>query len=429
MNEYRPPTALPREALELPDMQAAFKTHDFGTVFRLARLHAQISYSKIAAECDIKPERVGSLAKGRGSITSFEKIAVIADALRIPGRLLGLADRSWEASGTTREGAVAVRRRDFVRKSTVTAAGLVGLVPLEVGQRIGVHDVEQLKSRAARLRRLDDTLGGGDTFKLYLSEFQSTRVLMRDHTYSENVGRMLRSVMAEQAQQAGWAAFDVGRHPEAAGLYEASKTAAREAGDMALEGNAYAFLGYQHSGGDRSKAVATAIQSCRTAGPEAPAGVRALLHERLAWAHAVAGHPRDVAAALEIAEEALRERGGDLVPDWAAWVDTDELEIMKGRCWTELRRPLRSVPVLESVLTRFDDTRARDKALYLSWLAESYLAAGEVEGAATTAGRALSLSAGIASVRPRQRLHRLLDSLRTYSNVSEVRKLLERIEG
>jgi hypothetical protein len=37
--------------------------------------------------------------------------------------------------------------------------------------------------------------------------------------------------------------------------------------------------------------------------------------------------------------------------------------------------------VLEAALTRYDDTHARDKSLYLSWLADSYLTAGEVEQA------------------------------------------------
>ncbi|MEE4594185.1 hypothetical protein V2J94_20235 [Streptomyces sp. DSM 41524] len=98
MTAYQPPTALPRELLSHPEMRAAIVAHDFGAVFRLARDLARISYSKIAAECDIKPERVGTLARGQGRITSFEKIAMIADALRIPGHLLGLAPREWEAA-------------------------------------------------------------------------------------------------------------------------------------------------------------------------------------------------------------------------------------------------------------------------------------------------------------------------------------------
>ncbi|MGW5444591.1 hypothetical protein [Streptomyces asiaticus] len=107
----------------------AIVAHDFGAVFRLARGSAHISYSKIAAECDIKPERVGTLARGQGRITSFEKIATIADALRIPGHLLGLAPREWEAaiasghaptasartSPTTRGGSETVLRRESRR--------------------------------------------------------------------------------------------------------------------------------------------------------------------------------------------------------------------------------------------------------------------------------------------------------------------------
>jgi hypothetical protein len=99
---------------------------------------------------------------------------------------------------------------------------------------------------------------------------------------------------------------------------------------------------------------------------------------------------------------------------------------MTGRCWTELRRPLRAVPVLEDVLTRYDDTHARDKSLYLSWLAESYLAAGEVEQAATVVGRVLDLSAGVASVRPRRRLEPTLRRLSPHRDLMAVAEVLER---
>ncbi|MFI0937441.1 hypothetical protein [Streptomyces sp. NPDC021020] len=54
----------------------------------------------------------------------------------------------------------------------------------------------------------------------------------------------------------------------------------------------------------------------------------------------------------------------------------------------------------ESALAPYDDTYARDKALYLSWLGDSYLTAGEAEQAAATADRALDHAHGIASVPP-----------------------------
>ncbi|RII13355.1 hypothetical protein DSC45_23685 [Streptomyces sp. YIM 130001] len=70
MDELRPPTALPQHVLDQAEMRAAITAHDFGTVFRLARELGKISYSKIAAECGIKPERVGQLARSQGQITT-----------------------------------------------------------------------------------------------------------------------------------------------------------------------------------------------------------------------------------------------------------------------------------------------------------------------------------------------------------------------
>lgn len=431
MNGHEPPTALPRELLERPDVRSALATHDFGTVFHVARAVAGISYSMIAAECGIKPERVGTLAKGHGKVASFEKIVRIADALRIPGHMVGLAPRPWE---TPPEASADAGRREFLKTSAAAslAVGLPELSRPSTGGRVGSDLPVKLRQRTARLRRLDDVLGGGDTYRTYLGEYQATRTLLRHRTYTEETGRGLLSVLAEQAQQAGWAAFDGGRHAEARGLYEASRKAAVEAEDAALAGNALAFLAYQGLRGDRQEqlnAVQTAARSCATAGPEAAPGVRALLYERLAWAHAVAGNADETERALDAARAALAEVDDAPQPDWAAWVDETELQIMSGRCWTELRRPLRAVPVLDAALARYDDSHARDKALYLSWLADSYLTAGEVEQAATVTGRALDLSSGVASVRPRERLAPVLQRLGEHRALPAVADILERAGG
>lgn len=430
MTGYEPPTALPRVLLERPDMRAALAAHDFGTVFFLARAEAGISYSLIASECGIKPERVGTLAKGRGGVTTFEKIVRIADTFRIPGHMVGLAPRPWETppepAADSKEDDV--QRRQILKTSAAAglAAGLPDLTRSSPGRRVSADFPERLRQRTARLRRLDDVLGGGDTYRTYLAEYQATRVSLRDSTCSQETGRALLSVLAEQAQQAGWAAFDGGRHAEATGLYEASHKAASEAGDAALAGNALAFLAYQRLPSDRQAGVQIAARSCATAGADAAPGVRALLYERLAWAHAVASQPDETERALEAAKAALAEVDDTPQPDWVTWVTETELQIMSGRCWTELRRPLRAVPVLEAALARYDDAHARDKSLYLSWLADSYLMAGEVEQAATVIGRALDLSTGVASVRPRQRLASVLRRLGEHRALPVVAGVLDK---
>lgn len=69
---------------------------------------------------------------------------------------------------------------------------------------------------------------------------------------------------------------------------------------------------------------------------------------------------------------------------------------------------------------------SRDKALYMSWLADSYLIADEVEEAARVTGRALGLAAGVASVHSRQRLDPVLDRLRAPQGSPVVREVLEK---
>ncbi|WP_433547321.1 hypothetical protein ACQPZG_21230 [Streptomyces sp. CA-294286] len=142
-------------------------------------------------------------------------------------------------------------------------------------------------------------------------------------------------------------------------------------------------------------------------------------------------HARGQAAAAEKALDAAREslddaQYGEPQPDWSSWVDRTEVGIMTGRCWTELRRPLRAVPALTAALSRYSDDHARDKSLYLSWLADAYLTAGEIEQAAAATGRALDLATGVASIRPMQRINPLLDRFRPYARVPEVQDLLDR---
>ncbi|MDT0322973.1 XRE family transcriptional regulator [Streptomyces millisiae] len=400
---------------------------------------------KIADACGIKPERVGKLARGEGAITTYGKIVTIADGLRIPGRLLGLAPRAWESNeahseailGTASMSALgvgrmgpeyaegeAMRRREFLA-ATISAAGSAADLPVPDRGRVGLADVQRLKERTIRLRRLDDFLGGEHTYPIYARELSSTSALLSRGSYLESTAQALLGLIAEQAQQAGWAAFDAGRHAEAEQLYRVALRAATDAHDQPLIGNSLAFLAYQQISTAQS-GVETATASCERAGSDAPPAVRALLFERLAWAHAKAAEPKGAEQALAEAEAAVSSAEGDQTgPDWATWVDRREVSIMAGRCWAELGRPLRAVPVLEQALAGFPDARARDKSLYTSWLAHAYLDAGEVEQAAAVTERCFQLALGVGSVRPHERVTTLLNRLKPYGSMPKVAELME----
>jgi hypothetical protein len=74
------------------------------------------------------------------------------------------------------------------------------------------------------------------------------------------------------------------------------------------------------------------------------------------------------------------------------------------------------VPILERATADYDENAARETSLYLTWLAESLLQAGEVERAAEAASRALRLS-------------RRAGSVRADGRVQTVRRLLSEYRG
>lgn len=84
---------------------------------------------------------------------------------------------------------------------------------------------------------------------------------------------------------------------------------------------------------------------------------------------------------------------------------------MAGRCYTELHRPRQAEPLLTAALDTYDDSHAREAALYLSWLAEDHLQLGDIDEAAAAATRALTLACRINSDRSDQRVRHLHDKL------------------
>ncbi|ANN14777.1 hypothetical protein SD37_03340 [Amycolatopsis orientalis] len=269
-------------------------------------------------------------------------------------------------------------------------------------------------------------MGGAETFPVYAAEADYTQQLLHESSHTEDIERELLALLAEQQQQAGWAAFDHGQHKLAEQLYEDSRQNAEDAQAFDLAGNALAYAAYQQTATQQS-GTALAADSYEVARRVATPKVSALLLERKAWAHATAGEAAEADRALNLAREALNAPSNRPEPDWVFWIDAAEIDIMAGRCWTELRLPLRAVPVLERVLGEFDDTHARDKSLYLTWLATSYLHACEVEQAAVTLGHAADLAAGVTSVRPARRIETVARRLARHRSTPAVADLLARL--
>ncbi|MGK8487466.1 hypothetical protein [Nocardia asiatica] len=290
----------------------------------------------------------------------------------------------------------ATKRRDFL--------ALTGMsVPLTItaSSRVGAGELEEMRARFTRLQDLDNLVGGGDTFHLYFSELTKTEQLLRHATYNAATRAGLTELAGEQAQQAGWAAFDAGFPAHARRLYSYSHRAADEAGNRELAANALIQIAY--ATGDR-EAVAAADAACAAVGSDAPPQARALLESRRAWSLATLGDRDNAARALDAAAAALDSDMSRPVAKWFAWMTHAELDIMIGRVWSVLHDPDKAIAPLERALNSYPDAWPRDKALYMTWLADTHLDAGNIEEALSITEIALTLAEKVASVRPLARV-------------------------
>jgi transcriptional regulator with XRE-family HTH domain len=290
---------------------------------------------------------------------------------------------------------------------------------VRAGRRIGAGLVAEIGARAGQLRRLDDFVGGEDLRQVAGAELAATAGLLREASYRERDGRRLLAAFADLCQIGGWIASDAGEHAVAERRYLTGVRAAFAAGDKALAANLLSSLSYQAANlGDARQAVTLARSACTGAGREATPLMRALLAERAAWAHARLPGGQGSGAcerALGAADDAYGEHApGVAEPPSVYWLDRGEMDVMAGRCYTELARPLRAEPLLVAVLARYDDVHAREKALYQTWLAETYLHAHELDQAAAAAASALDLSLRVHSARSRSRVQHVRGRLRPH---------------
>ena len=303
------------------------------------------------------------------------------------------------------------------------------LAPLSAatGRRVGMGQVEDLQQRVHGLRLADDVLAGGDLIRPALRELRSAVKLYREGSHTSEVGRQLLRQIGELAQIAGWIASDAGQHAEAERIYRLGISAARQAEDHTLAGNIAGSLAYQYSNtGREAEGVRLAQAALHDAGPDAPPKARALYLDRVAWAHTQAGEAQPAMRALGEAGEAFSaDSPGTESPAYLYWVDAGELRIMESRVYTELRKPLRAVPLLRTVLSGYDATHTRELALYSSWLAVALADANEPEEAAAVAERVINLGADTPSERVAERVRVILNRLQDFSEVPEVAALLD----
>ncbi|QDN84418.1 helix-turn-helix transcriptional regulator [Streptomyces sp. RLB3-6] len=314
------PAQVPPRLLHDPAFVQATRDRDFTALFAMAHSNG-VSYYRISEASGIKPQRVSMIARGEATVTTLDTIERVADALRIPGALLGLAARPWEHSSpmphpeSPDDGDDPMNRRQLLRGAL--AAGLTGpaltaltdtrqSLDLALAADTAPADLSDLEAAAetygygyhgqAPTRVLADLAG----------DFAELRPLLGT---PQPVATRIR-VCRTAGQMAGMVAIvlhDLGARKDARAWFATATTAASESGDdqllaWVLAREAMVPLNY-----GAPQAASVLAEQARQAAGNRPTAAATLAAAVAARAYALSHQPEQARQALAAAE-AFMER-------------------------------------------------------------------------------------------------------------------------
>lgn len=452
------PGPLAPNVLDRDDLKRALAEHDFAAAFTLIKKWGGLSQNRIASACQLTPGKVSTIISGQQQVTSFEVICRIADGLRIPGRMVGLADRPWEGQPKTPDPrpqqppaarlsddapwrptatvhlAADLTRSDLVMDRRAATRALAGaalsgaplldslegwLQPAPGPQpghhrgRIGMREVQELEGTARAFRAWDHRYGGGLRRKAVVGQLNEVAGHLEEHQ-APDVERGLFRVMAYLGGTAATIAWDSGLQRQAQSYYLLALRAAHAGGDCAFGANVLAGMARQMLYQDRPQDALELVHLAqkgvgRKAGPR----LRAMLHTREAWAYAAMGRGAAFRRATGEATEALADAGAVDEPYWIGYFDEAELAGVTGGRLLDMARKEpqqhaeQAAESIRQALARRGPEAGRSHALDTIGLAECHFLLGDVTGAVDHTRRAVEAAAGTQSSRVRGQLGQL----------------------
>lgn len=386
------PNALPERLLAREDVRAALSRRDFGVFFALARKWSGISYMRIADAYDMKPERVGKLARGEGRVTSVEKMEQIADGLRLPGGLMRLAPRPWEDRETRR----------------VSVAARVGRA-----QAAPCREVSPDLAAVRSFRAADRQLGGGH---LYASVLHYLHHKMGPRIFGGETGRDSAGTFQAAAaltEMAGWMAHDTGQNQRAGDHFTKALSLAKAGDDQALCANIMASMSHlalQAGHPDKAVSLARAGRDHVTRRSDISTLI-ARLHAMEARALAQLGDGDGARRSLAVAQKEIDKMPDTQSSPWISSFDMPALASEAALALQDAGQLSAAVEAAEEAIALRTGDRARSRVFSQITLALIRTRQGEPE-AACEVGRALLGDCGtLGSLRITQQLDLLADAL------------------
>lgn len=395
------PRELPTALLTDPEMVNACRTREFATIFALVRRRAGIYPSRIAALCGMTPSRVGEIMAGQRKLAHIDVIERVADGLRIPGAMLGLAQRPWEIPlrATVIEPDRQPQAAPVAAPASPTAE-LDTILHLVDASDVTRSTLTAIQSAIEDYWKRDDQHGGAALRPAVVGHLRYAQQLI-DGTSEGPLRRGLISLAAELARMAGWAYFDARQYSTARTYFTQALHLAQNLGDRQFVANVLSCMSLQATyEGDAGEAAALARAAQDTArATEAPELVMAMLHMREAFAHATLRAADDCHRAIALSYAEFERADTTNAPQWARYFDETKLIVDTGIARAQLGEHRQAEPLIAEGLRRENRDQQRGRAFHAFWLATTQLHNGSLDDACSTAGMALDLATNVDSPR------------------------------
>ncbi|MFE2427459.1 helix-turn-helix domain-containing protein [Streptomyces sp. NPDC059373] len=421
------PRELPATLLRDPELVRACRTRDFSAIFHLVRRRVGIYPSRIAALCGMTPSRVGEIMNGQRKLAHIDVIERVADGLRIPGALLGLAHRPWEiprqAVVTEPEPASSVARTEQEegagQSRTKDVDDILSLVDED---RVTRSTLTAIQSSIEDYWRRDDQHGGAALRPAVVGQLRHVQRLIGS-TAERDLKRGLQSMAAELARLAGWAYFDARRYSTARSYFSQALLLAKDIGDQQFIANVLSCMSLQATyEGDAREATALACAAQDTARDTTPSAlVMSMLHMREAFALASLRDSSACHTAIDKAHQHFeRATGEGPAPQWVRYFDETKLVVDTGIALAQLGEPHKAEPLIAEGFRRENATQQRGRAFHAFWLATTQLQQGALDKACDTASLALELATSIESPRVTGHVREFHNRLQPYARETSV---------
>jgi tetratricopeptide (TPR) repeat protein len=290
--------------------------------------------------------------------------------------------------------------------------------PRETGQiRVGLPDVQAIKTTVDLFAKLDNTFGGNHARRSLIQFLASDVEQLLRGRYDEATGQALHRAAAEAALLAGWMSYDAGHHGLGQRYLLRALSLAHSAADPQLAGSVLSamshqatFLGHYREAIDLAHA---ALAGTRTV---ATATLTAQFLAMQARASAGLGERRRCELALLEAERVFERRHPSDDPEFITYFTEAELAAEIGHCMRDMGQAATAMTSAELSLSDSNHEYVRSDFFATVVLADAQLDHDEPERACKTMLSALEIG-------------RQLHSSRSRTYIAEFRKRLQRFDG